>query len=158
MLEPRRHLTRWLFQGVYRGDSLPPHLESIRRLRPRRDEVYAHDYLYVCLSILDAKAQVLLAYDALILAAASIVLTLAPGGAPIGRGLIAAALVTSGVSSVLCLTVVWVQWTDTDEFEQGDEYFVRLLKIRNRRTISYRVGWVVSHLAALFLIIGTPLQ
>lgn len=149
-------LTSWLLQGTYREQNLRLHLAAIRRLEPRREEI--HEYLYACLSVLDAKAQVLLGYDALIMAATSIVLSVVPDGNSVGKGLIIAALATSGVSSMLCLPVVWVQWTDTEEFEQTEDAFNRLLVIRNRRTISYRVAWVIAHLAALLLIVGTPLH
>jgi hypothetical protein len=117
-----------------------------------------HAYLYSCLSVLDTKAQVLLGYDALIMGVTSIVLSVVPEGATVGQALIVAALAASGISSMLCLPVVWVQWTDTDEFERSEDSFNRLLIIRNRRTISYRVAWVIAHLAAALLIIGTPLQ
>lgn len=146
----------WLFQGTYRGPNLPSHLAAIRRLEPRREELHA--YLYSCLSVLDTKAQVLLGYDALIMGATSIVLSVVPDGTSVGKALIVAALATSGVSSMLCLPVVWVRWTDTDEFEQTEDSFNRLLVIRNRRTISYRAAWVIAHLAAVLLIVGTPLQ
>jgi hypothetical protein len=158
MWQPSRHLVSWLLQGTYRGNDLPQHLAAIRRLEPRKEEVYEHEYLYSCLSVLDAKAQVLLGYDALLMAAASIVLSVFPDGAPLGRGLIVAALAASGASSVLCLPVVWVQWTDTTEFERPEHSFKRLLLISNKRTISYRVAWVIAHLAAVLLIVGAPLQ
>lgn len=151
-------LMSWLFQGTYRGHNLPLHLAAIRRLEPRKEEVYEHEYLYSCLSVLDAKAQVLLGYDALLMAAASIVLSVVPDGTSSGKALIIVALATSGASSVLCLPVVWVQWTDTDEFEQAEDSFKRLLVVRNRRTICYRLAWVIAHLAAVLLIVGTPLQ
>jgi hypothetical protein len=153
---PIGHLTSWLCQGTYRGQNLRLHLAAIRRLEPRTEEI--HEYLYACLSVLDTKAQVLLGYDALIMAATSIVLSVVPDGTSVGKGLIIAALATSGASSILCLPVVWVQWTDTDEFEQTEDSFNRLLVIRNRRTISYRVAWVIAHLAALLLIVGIPLH
>ncbi|MEV4342735.1 hypothetical protein [Streptomyces sp. NPDC049590] len=92
------------------------------------------------------------------MAATSIVLSVVPDGTSVGNGLIIAALATSGVSSMLCLPVVWVQWTDTDEFDQTEDSFNRLLMIRNRRTVSYRVAWAIAHLAALLLIVGTPLH
>ncbi|MEU5365364.1 hypothetical protein ABZ354_18140 [Streptomyces sp. NPDC005925] len=119
---------------------------------------YEHQYMYQCLGILDAKAQALLAYDGILMAAASIVLTAFSGGVTSGTLVIAMALASSGLSSALCLTVIWVHWTDTAEFDRAGDSFTGLLSIRNRRTLGYRLAWVAAQLAAVLLVVGIPLQ
>lgn len=69
----------WLRQGIFQGPQSRTHLEALKRLQPEPQDMYTHDYLYDCLSVLDSKAQVLLAYDGFLVAAASVVLTILPG-------------------------------------------------------------------------------
>jgi hypothetical protein len=106
------------------------------------------------LSILDGKAHGLLTYDSIVLAAASLVLTVFSRNATAGSVLIIIALVLSALASSLCLSVIWIYWTETVEFQQGDGLFVHLLHIRNRRTIAYRLSWFISQMAMIFLVLG----
>ncbi|MFC3576932.1 hypothetical protein ACFOZ0_27370 [Streptomyces yaanensis] len=143
----------WFRQGIFKDAHLRTHLEAIKSLQPQPQEVYAHDYLYACLSVLDAKAQVLLAYDGFLVAAASVVLTILPGGTG-STALLVAALIASGLSGALSLTVVSVHWTDTQDMEHADAVFPRLLEIRNRRTAYYRISWGIAQAASLLLVCG----
>lgn len=146
-----RDVVPWLFQGVHRR-------EDIRANPAAVSGVDGHRYMYQCLGILDAKAQALLAYDGILLAAASIVLTVFSGGATSGTAVIVGALAASGLSSVLCLTVIWVHWTDPEETDTAGDSLTRLLLIRNRRTLGYRLAWTAAQLAAVLLVVGIPLQ
>lgn len=144
----------WLRQGIFAGPaSSRAHLEALKRLQPEPKDMYAHDYLYACLSVLDSKAQVLLAYDGFLVAAASVVLTVLPGGTG-STALLVAALVASGLSGALSLMVVSVHWTDTYDLEHPGEIFPRLLEVRNQRTLSYRLSWAIAQIASLLLVCG----
>lgn len=151
-------LYSWLVEGVYKKENKRRHLLAVRSLRPREDNAFEHDYLYSCLSILDTKAQALLAFDSILMAAASIALSLIPGSMSLGDFLIFSSLVASGTSSALCLSVVWIYWSDTSDLEPSDDLFMRLLAVRNRRTIGYRISWVIAQLATLLLVIGTIIE
>jgi hypothetical protein len=151
-------LLPWFFEGVYREEDLRSHLTAVKSLHDRRSEAYEHEHMYECLGILDAKAQALLAYDAILLTAASIVLSVFSDKVTPGTVLIAAALVASGISSALCLSVIWVHWTDTTDFSRAEDSFTKLLSIRNRRTVGYRLAWMIAEAATLLLIVGIPLQ
>src|SRR5262245_11149586 len=94
-------LLEWLFEGTYRGDERRKHLIAIRRLQPKEDDSYEHDHLYACLSILDTKAQGLLSYDAIVLAATSLVLSVFPTRISVGSIVVFVALVLSGLASSL---------------------------------------------------------
>jgi hypothetical protein len=122
------------------------HLAAIR-------ESAAHDYLYDCLSVLDTKASALLQYDGIILAAATLAITLF-SRATAGTVLVAVALILSGLSSVLCLQVIWVYWTETAEFSSDKDEFVTLLKRRGARTLCYRASWITAQASVFFLIVG----
>jgi len=151
-------LTAWLFEGIYSGDEGRRHLVAIRNMQPRGDDVFEHDHLYECLSILDSKAIGLLTYDSLLIAATSLLLTLFSKNPSAGDILIFTALILGGLASALCLYVIWIFWTGTADFEDSSELFMCLLSIRNRRTVAYRVAWVMSQFAMFFLILGVLLE
>lgn len=152
----RRYLP-WLYEGIYGKAAHQRHLESVRRLGANNDMAFEHEYLYSCLSILDSKAQSLMSFDAIILAASSIALGTLPKPFGIGDLLVVVALVMSGLSSSLCLFVVWIYWTETSQFEDETEVFYELLRIRNSRTIAYRISWIAAQLSGFVLILGVIL-
>lgn len=156
MQRSRRYLP-WLYEGVYGKSGHQRHLESVRRLGSHDAMAFEHEYLYSCLSILDSKAQSLMSFDAIILAASSIALGTSPRPFGIGDALIVFALVMSGLSSSLCLFVVWIYWTETSQFEDESEVFYQLLRIRNTRTIAYRISWLAAQLSGFVLILGVIL-
>lgn len=144
----------WLFEGTYAGDEKRRHLTALRQLQPREDEVFEHEHLYSCLNVLDSKAIGLLSYDSIVVAATSILLSVFAKSFNAGSVLIFMALVMSGLAASLCLYVIWIFWTGTPDFENAQELFICLLEIRNRRTVAYRLAWVMSQAAMFFLIIG----
>jgi hypothetical protein len=156
LLRSRRYLP-WLYEGVYGKASDLRHLQSVRRLGADDPMAFEHEYLYSCLSILDSKAQSLMSFDAIILAASSIALGISPRPFGVGDMLVVIALVMSGLSSSLCLFVVWIYWTETSQFEDENEVFLHLLRIRNARTIAYRISWVAAQLSGFILILGVIL-
>jgi hypothetical protein len=158
MLNLRQRLGRWILEGVYRGDQKREHLGSIRKLQPQQDDAFEHEYLYGCLSILDTKASALLQYDSIMLAATSLALASFPRNITIGSILVFAALAISGLSAALCLNVIWIYWTETTEFANSANLFVRLLEVRNRRTVSYRIAWLLAYGAVALLILGILLE
>jgi len=154
----RPRLYAWLLEGTYRGDDRRRHLIAMRRLQPHEDEVYEHEQLYSCLSILDGKAIGLLTYDSIVLAATSLVLSIFPRNITVGSVLVFIALVLSGVAASLSLYVIWIFWTETSDFESAQDLFIQLLDVRTRRTIAYRLAWVTSQMAMFLLIVGVLFQ
>jgi hypothetical protein len=147
---PFRKLHEAVFEGVYLGPGQVEHIASIR-------ESTAHDYLYNCLSILDTKSSALLHYDAIILTAATLGVTLSPHPS-LGNLFVIFALVLSGISSVLCLPVIWVYWTTTPEFSDERSEFIDLLGHRNRRTVYFRIAWLIAQVAVFFLVLGVIIR
>lgn len=156
-LSPRRIFKNFT-QGVYNGAQMRAHLHAVRRLQSKGDDSFEHNYLYDCLSILDTKVQGLLTFDSIIVATTTLVLATLSPEITIGSILIFIALVLSGTSSLLALSVIWVYWTDTDNFEHSTDLFTELLGIRNKRTVAYRLSWLAAHGATIILIIGVFLQ
>jgi len=56
-------------------------------------------------------------------------------------------------SSFLLLSVVWVHWSNTRDFNDGDAHALRLLLVRNARTVRYRIAWVCA-VASLIALAG----
>lgn len=143
------------FEGVgISEEECRSHLAALHNLQPHQEHVFAHDYLYSCLNILDGKAHGLLTYDSIVLAAASLVLTVFSRNTTPGSVLIIIALVLSALAAALCLSVIWIYWTETIEFQKSNGLFVHLLHIRNRRTIAYRLSWCISQMAMISLVLG----
>jgi hypothetical protein len=136
-----------IMEGIYDIPRQRTHLTSIRSSSK-------HGYLYNCLTILDTKASALLQYDSIILAAATLTLSFAGSKGSIGNYLITASLIISGISSVACLQVVWVYWTLTEEFNNLSDEFTSLMEVRNRRTLFYRIAWILAQMSAFILIVG----
>lgn len=151
-------ISRAFLEGVYWDEDRQKHLVALRKLQPHEENSFEHNYLYSCLSILDEKAHGLLVYDSLVLAAASLVLTIFPRSLTSGSVLVFAALVLSGIASSLCLSVIWIYWTETPALEDPDGLFVQLLEIRNRRTVCYRLAWCLSQFAMVLLVLGIILE
>ncbi|MFF0447367.1 hypothetical protein ACFYT4_13300 [Streptomyces sp. NPDC004609] len=148
----------WLFEGVYAEREGPRHLRALRSLQPKEDDAFEHNYLYACLSILDSKAQALLSYVGILIASASISLSIFPRTVTAGSVLVFSSLACSGMAAALCLTVIWVHWTDTSDLERSDELFLKLLSIRNKRTVGYRLAWAMAQVATVLLLLGIILE
>jgi hypothetical protein len=143
-----------LTEGIYRGKaSRTSHIQAISGARDSRP----HDYLYDCLTVLDTKASALLQYDGIILAAATLAITLFPK-TTFGIPLFVVSLVLSGISSILCLQVIWVYWTTTGEFQDDEMEFRELMNCRNKRTLFYRASWLVALGSVVFLVLGIVLE
>jgi len=148
-----------MLEGVYLDpEGRQRHLKAVRAMRPQRDHVFEHDYLYSCLTILDTKAQALLAYDGILMAAAAISLSLFSHDISPGSVAVFSSLAASSLSSILCLHVIWIYWTDTVELENSGNLFDTLLRVRNRRTLAYRMSWLIAQASALLLISGVVLD
>lgn len=158
----RRFGDRYLFdslcQGVYKDTEAQDHLRALRQMQPNQDDAFVHDYLYDCLSILDTKVQGLLTFDSILIAAATVVLATISDAITIGSILIFIALVLSGVSSLLSLHVIRLYWTGTEDFANSHALFLELFAVRNRRTVAYRLSWMLAHAATITLIVGVFAQ
>lgn len=122
------------------------------------------EHLYANLSIIDSKAQALLSFNSFLLAIVGIyfgtvqsirdeVFLLVP---------FVATLIASGISCLLCLDVVWVHWltakdmrpvADAKEDSVG-EGFIELLLLRDERTRTYRLAWLLSFASVAAVVLG----
>jgi hypothetical protein len=121
------------------------------------------EHLYTGLSIIDAKAQSLLAFNSFLLAIVGIYF----GNIASVRSEMTVLIpfivtvVASGVSCLLCLDVIWVHWLNQDDMEGiadsddvPSEGFVELLMLRDARSRNYRRAWLLSVLSTWTVVIG----
>jgi hypothetical protein len=99
-------------------------------------------FLYEALSILDAKASSLLTFNAVGLTALAIWLA----NIPLNFFHLALDLAFLGflASCALCLKIVWLHWVSTADLKSDDRYPVRLLEVRDSRTVLYRWAWLLA--------------
>jgi len=140
------------FQLPTTKEGTKKHGEKLRKMVGDAEGSYdkSFDHLYGTLSILDTKASSLLAYNSIIMAIFSIFATTlnSKPSFPIVSGLIL--LLTS---SGFLLFIIWVHWSTTDDLENKANHLYTLLNVRRSRTIRYRVAFILSALAMVFLFI-----
>jgi len=100
------------------------------------------DHLYSCLSILDAKSSSMLAFNSIIIAVFAIFLT---GSRTHGEWIIInLGMAAILISALLLLSVVWVHWSATEDLLEAQRHGERLLRVRNSRTLRYRLSWCLA--------------
>jgi hypothetical protein len=116
------------------------------------DHKVLFDYLYQCLSIIDAKSASLLQFNSIIIAASTVLLGLlasvirrTPSFAWVANLTVVAMLLMLGSSCIL-LRAVWIYWARTSEIRAGG-YLRELLVRRTKRTAWYRWAWWLSVLS-----------
>ena len=148
-------LRGFLYQGSYGTPAgRAEYLEALRNLDLSEGQQYEYDHLYECLSILDHKATALLGFDAILVAASTIALSVAHPTASAGSVVLFTSLLASGISSTLLLFVIALFWSETPEFASAHDHLDRLLRVRGRRSVYYRCAWLSAMLALGLIIVA----
>jgi hypothetical protein len=132
------------------------HCAAIRESQEDESAWIQFGFLYDNLSILDSKAASLLQFNAVILAVDAILF--ASSSSHILRYYLLADLMLSIFSCIACLVVVWVHWSTTADLRNIAEHGLVLLRVRDRRTVLYRVAWWLAVMALAGLVLGTVLS
>lgn len=121
------------------------HLAALERRKVVEGYAGKFTFLYDALSILDAKASSLLTFNAVGLTALAIWLA----NIPLNAFHLALDLAFLGflASCALCLKIVSLHWVSTADLNADDSYPVKLLEIRDARTVLYRWAWLLAVLA-----------
>ena len=118
------------------------------------DRLFA--FIYDNLSILDSKASSLLSFNAIGLAVLTIFITDA------GHLFIALAyyfcMLLLLASCVMCLIIVRVHWSTTEDISDIDAHIEKLLSIRRIRTTWYRTAWVLATGTIVLFVLVTLIQ
>lgn len=125
------------------------------------------EHLYTCLNIIDGKAQALLSFNSFLLAIVGIYFGTidAVREQPLILVPFLATIVTSGLSCLLCLDVVWVHWLTKNDMlpvpgqdaSVIGEGFLELLILRDERTRNYRMAWFLSFFSVVAVLVGVVL-
>jgi hypothetical protein len=130
---------------------LANHIRALRDIESRTEDRELFGHLYTSLTILDTKSASLLQFDSILIAVYSIYLVAAKDKV-ILIGLLVGVL-SILLSSIVLLNVVWVHWSTTSDLRNPSRQAIRLLAVRNRRTVMYRIAWYGAVLAVLLLIV-----
>ena len=138
--------------GLHKNDSeRAAHLAALEKRKVVEGYAGNFTFLYDALSILDAKASSLLTFNAVGLTALAIWLA----SIPLNFFHLALDLAFVGflASCALCLKIVWLYWVSTADLNTDEAYPVKLLEVRDSRTVLYRWAWVL----AVFAVVVTGL-
>ncbi len=145
-----------LDQGLCSDDSERiAHLRLVEQFHEGGGLRIEHEVLYRDLTILDDKSSALLSFNSIILAAAAILLTSAEAVARIGFLI---TLFVIGVSSYLCLRVVWLRWSDTRSMASHEQFWLDLHPVRDQRTRWFRGAWMLAQVAIVGLVASAVLD
>ena len=145
--------------------TMEKYLESIPSHHANHHTFAQHTHLYENLTIVDSKAQALLSFNSFLLAIVGIyfgtiqsirdeIYLLVP---------FLVTVIASGTSCLLCLDVVWVHWLTAKDMEGVSEQdardrvtdgFLELLLLRDERTRTYRLAWLISFCSVGSVILG----
>ena len=144
--------------GIYKG--LPRneeerilHINKYFEVFDDRHHNAAFEFLYKNLSILDSKATALLSSNGIFLAVYSIYMTTANNTYAL---IVLVPIMCLITSSIMCMNIIWVHWSTSEDFSELRKHAVILLKARYRRTITYRIAWWFTMLAIIMLCIFIP--
>ena len=118
------------------------HLAALEKRKVAEGYAGYFNFLYGALSILDAKASSLLTFNAVGLTALAIWLA----NIPLNFFHLALDFAFLGflASCALCLKIVWLHWVSTADLNTDDAYPVKLLEVRDSRTVLYRWAWALA--------------
>ena len=150
----RKYIRAWsYFYLIKEGNDLRE--TSLEEIEERIPRAYAalFDHMYGNLTILDAKANVLIASSSIFTAALGIILTT---GLQSSQHWLVTALsldtIISLISVLLAISVVSVHWSTVEELELPyiDDFVRHLVYVRNSRTLRYRAAWLLHIVVILF--------
>ncbi|MBF8274871.1 MAG: hypothetical protein HW380_3976 [Magnetococcales bacterium] len=114
------------------------------------------DHLYGCLSILDSKSASLLSFNAITSTIFSIYIS--DLSRTDYRIFIIVGIFLTLTSSLILLLVVRIRWSTQSELECLDCTALQLLYIRNKRTVLYRISWLLSFSSIVILMLWILLE
>lgn len=151
-------LSRWTpWVGLHRtNEERIRHCRALRNLQQNPEAWGEFEFLYENLSILDSKSASLLQFNSVILAVIAIAFALSRTIAV--QYFFLGVLDLSITSCLLCLVVVWVHWSTTDDLKNVEQHGLILLKVRDQRTKLYRIAWWFAVHSLFGLVVGVVLS
>lgn len=131
------------------------HIDTLKKVFKCTEHAKLFDFLYENLNILDSKASTLLSFNSINIAIASIFLVSQKSlylNLPFYFCI--AFLI---ISCTLCLKIIWIHWSSTEDLQDTDKHIERLLEVRFGRTVSYRWSWCLSIISVIILLFSIPI-
>jgi hypothetical protein len=143
----------WIAHQLPQGDEEKrKYIADLKRLEEPQRFIFTH--FYGNLDVLDNKTNSLIQFSSVLVAIHIAVIGYAEGAEiALGWSMILGA-VSAFCAAILFLSIETVHWSSPEDIANEEEHALRLLTIRNRRTIQYRVGWQLSVLSTLLLAIS----
>lgn len=135
------YLTLGIFTGLTFGKKKQTYIANLRALRGRADQEYIFSHLYMNLDVLDNKTNSLVQLVAILAATQTAVLGYFLQTKMDVRPVFVLGVLTAYVAAFFCLMVEKVHWSSYDDLANEDTHALRLLDVRNKRTIRYRIAW-----------------
>lgn len=130
------------------------HIKQLKKVFDNKNHHWdLFKFLYENLNIVDQKASSLLQYNSVIFATIAIFYVFSTHNLILAMFYLYS-MVLILISSILCLNVVWIHWSCTEDFANADNHIDRLIFIRDKRTKCYRFAWNLSLLSALIIVIS----
>jgi hypothetical protein len=132
-------------------------VDGLKELRESELDKVVFDRIYADLSILDVKSGALLQFISILVAAYAI---LTAGRQNLGPPLYVATLGVGGLfavlSGVVALTLLWVRWSGAQK--RPLDRARAIFRVRQRRTVRYRLAWLLGLAALCFLAVYVLLE
>ena len=127
------------------------YIENLESLRANEEQKYLFEHLYMNLDVLDNKTNSLIQFVSILVA-----LQTATVAYFITKKLQLELVFLIGVgfaylAGILFLTVEQVRWLSDEDLADDKGHAFRLLKIRDKRTILYRIGWWLTVMSLAIL-------
>lgn len=117
------------------------------------------EHMYYNLDILDSKTSTLLQFNAILIAVYGFILpTEEISGAKFISSFHAIGVASALLAIILSLRVIWVHWSGVEDLEDEEQHILKLISVRNTRTIRYRRAWALSMISVLVLISELTLE
>ena len=142
-------MLRLFHQLTKTREEMESHVAALSKTHTDPEHQVLFGHLYGCLSILDDKCASLLSFNSIVIAVFAIFMT--TDITTTGFVIVNIGMASVLLSSLLLMSVVWVHWSTTVDLANLHEHAVRLLAVRDSRTIRCRLAWWFSTLAIVIL-------
>jgi hypothetical protein len=128
------------------------YIAALKKLSGTGEQRFLFDHFYMNLGVLDGKVNSMIQFNSVMVAlyAAVLAYSLSFGGNIKYVLLVGIGMMT--FAALNFLGVEKVHWSTPSDISDVDTHARRLLDIRDRRTVRYRVGWIFSFYSLLILV------
>lgn len=131
------------------------HIKKLTEVYECKKHSVLFDFLYGNLNILDSKASALLSFNSIMAAISSIYVVNQTG--TLERIPFILAILFLFISCILCMKIIWLHWSSSEDLVSMKEHAIVLLTVRFQRTVIYRMAWWFSMFAILLSAVAIPI-